>query len=166
MERDALFIELEAVLRREHELAGQLLKATGWQNSALRRNDMEMLNQAVAELSELNGELRRLEDTRETLQNRLENAQSIAPGATLTAIAAGAPGEISARLIDLRRDLRLRLHELRQLTDTNNLLTRNALRMNTTITNIFKQADGGTTYGESGRVQDPTRTLTTLNKSV
>lgn len=165
MERDMLFIKLEEVLRRQHELAGQMLAAARRQNDALRRNDIPLLNQSLAGLAELNSSMRSLEESREALQAQLSVALALPLGTSLKDMTAGAPEEVSARLSALRRDMRLRLEELRRLAGTNKLLTHNALRVNATILNIFRRT-GGATYSNSGQVQDSGRSLNTLNKSV
>ncbi|TYO95531.1 flagellar protein FlgN [Desulfallas thermosapovorans] len=165
MARENLFSQLEKVLSRQHELAGQMLAAARRQNDALRRNDITILTRAVDELEQLNGPMRQLEEEREALQARLAGALALPPGAPLKDMAPSAPGELPARLSALRRDMRLRLEELRQLAGTNKLLTHNALRVNATILNIFRRT-GGATYSNSGQVQDSGRSLNTLNKSV
>jgi len=86
-------------------------------------------------------------------------------GAILQSIAAAAPGDLSSRLLSLRRELHNRLEELQQLVKLNNLLTRNALRLNGVLMNMFRPP-GGTTYGNNGRVQDTGRPAFTFNKSV
>jgi len=157
--------ELEKVLRQQHDLTGRLLDAARTQNTALRQNDIDALNRIIADIHKLNARMQQLEQQREQIQGRLEDAPGLTSGATLQSIAAKAPGNLSFRLLSLRREMRHRLEELQQLVKLNSLLTRNALRLNGALLNVFRKP-GGATYGNNGRVQDTGHPASTFNKSV
>jgi len=66
------WLELENVLRQQHDLAGRLLDAARTQNTALRRNDIDTLNRVTAGIHKLNARMRQLEQQREQIRSRLE----------------------------------------------------------------------------------------------
>lgn len=162
---EPLFFELAEILAAQGALVQEQIKAAEDQNLALRRVDIPSLQAAVRQLDELNGQMATLDKRREQVQQSLEQALGLEPGAALAGMLFAAPVALRDRLAELRRELKQDLDQLRRLNEINGLLTRRAMQVNETLLQIIASG-GGETYQHSGALKRNDRLPGVLDKTV
>lgn len=163
--------KFRSLLQKQSGLLEKMLTAAQKQNYALRRNDLEVLNEATRELAALVRQMDHQEAARQEAQRRLEAERNLPPAATLKELLAGAPQPQARELAALEKSLDAQAEKLAQLIRTNELLTRNALEFNARLLRAIAPAAAvaparGQTYLADGTVETGSKPLSLFDKSI
>lgn len=171
---DSLASSLEkfrSLLQKQSELLEKMLRAAQKQNYALRRNDLEVLNEATRELAALVRQMDHQEAARQEAQRQLEEERNLPPAATLKELLAGIPQTEARELTALEKVLDDQAAKLTQLIRTNELLTRNALEFNARLLRAVAPAAAaasvpGQTYQPDGTMETGSNLFSLFDKSI
>jgi flagellar biosynthesis/type III secretory pathway chaperone len=147
---EQLFERLNACLEKELALVGEIHAVVMAQQAALLESDLAGLEKSLAQLIDLERDLRRIEEERWLLSGKLAEAQGLAPDAPLGQIAAVCPDPRRSQLETTGRELRRALEAVKAAGKANRLLIVNAQRFNQCLLRVLSGA--GQTYSENGRV--------------
>ncbi len=154
---EPLFFELAQILKQQRETVKQLLIQSEAQNQALRKNDVELLNNAVQQLNKLSGLMAEQDNRRQEIVDKLayNSIKDLLPVA---------PVSLKTELQKVHIEIKNDLQQLQELTTLNSLLTRRALMVNQSLLNIFR--GGGQTYQPGAKLKQDKQPLGVLNKIV
>lgn len=162
---EPLFFEFAQILKQQRETVKQLLQQSEAQNLALRNNDVESLNNAVQQLTELSGLMAQQDDKRQEIQAKLANLLNLKQDSSISDFLPEAPAALKTELQKIHTEIKNDLLQLQEFTALNNLLTRRALMVNQSLFNIFR-GGGNQTYQPGAKLKQDKQSLGVLNKTV
>ncbi|MBE3573751.1 MAG: flagellar protein FlgN [Moorella humiferrea] len=161
-----LYEQFITLLGQELALLEKMRAVAEKQNSALRANDLDLLNRATGEMQALLQQVNVLETSRRELHSRLEQMWGMATAATLEELLAALPPvPAKEKLAALAEDLRATARALAEQVKSNNLLSQNALRFNTSLLRALAHTPGRT-YLPDGSMEEDAGEISLVDKSV
>ncbi|MEW5954403.1 MAG: flagellar protein FlgN [Bacillota bacterium] len=160
---EELFRRLLDLMKQQDELMERLLQAGGRQQDALRANNIMELNSAVTAISELARQLTGIEKDRLAVQREAEANLGLPKDSTLQALLTVAPEYLRDELKDRRRLLRCKTDLFKDLNSVNQLMVKNALRLNHYMIKTLLPPEE--TYGGNGTLTGA-RANTLVNKTI
>jgi flagellar biosynthesis/type III secretory pathway chaperone len=161
---EQLLERLNACLKKELALAGEIHAVVMAQQAALLESDLAGLEKSLAQLIDLEKDLRRIEEERWLLSGKLAEAQGLAPDAPLGQVTATCSDPRRSQLEATGRELRQALETIKAASETNRVLIVNAQRLNQYLLRIL--SGEGQTYSENGRVTSTGNNPKLVNKEV
>jgi len=161
---EPLFFELDQILKQQRETVRQLLGQSEAQNQALRKNNVELLNNAVQQLTKLSGLMAEQDNKRQEILDKLAHILNLKQGFSISDLLPEAPASLKTELQKVHTEIKNDLQQLKELTTLNSLLTRRALMVNQSLLNIFR--GGGQTYQPGAKLKQDKQSLGVLNKIV
>ena len=164
--------KLRFFLQKQAELLEKMLAAAQKQNYALRRNNLEAINEATRELAALVRQMDHQEAARQEAQRRLGEERNLPPAASLRELLADISRAEAGELAALEKSLSAQTAKLTQLIRINEFLTKNALEFNARLLRAIAPAAGvpvsppGQVYQSNGTVETGGKMFPMFEKSV
>lgn len=160
-----LFNDLCLLMEKQALTVQNLIAAVERQISALRRDNLNDLNDALEEIGAYGVELAGLDDARLGVQMELEKVLGLPKGATLKDLLPYAPPDLQGTMVALRDRLKNELRALQEANGIAQAMSACALRLNTAMLRLLTSG-GGETYGAGGKVHGGGAAAGSLDRSV
>ncbi len=145
---------LHEVLEEEKGLYEQLVEMAKEKQEYIVKNDLDKLNQTIAQEDGLLGQINEQEKKRKDVVEELTGEEK-----TFSEICRLAPADLTEKLRALRGELLLVLEELGEINSTNGRLIQDSMQINTMTLQALTSAGEDSTYSQEGDKKAPSRTL-------
>lgn len=162
---ESLFEELKMVLEEQQEILTQLTNTAREHNRALRQLDMELLKDAVEQEERLASLLHQQEQRRREIVAGLTELLRVLDEVSLRQLTELAPDSYKKDLQVLQQTLLETSSELMDITETNRLLTKQALRVNDILLKV-SGFQSNAVYAPSGKMAGEGQSLSLLDHKV
>ena len=142
---DSLLTELLAVLEQQNAILADLLTAAQKHNTVMLKNDTSGIMAAVMQLEELSQDLRKQDQQREFIQQRLADVLGLERQVIFSDIMASAEkSQLALGLMKLAEEIRENMNKLGEINKLNHVLAARGLQFTSQILNIIMPNESNT----------------------